>query len=102
MTSLIYGVALELLEIKPTCKDLINNMELRDFSMSMINISHRASTFYTNLSTRLDPKDDARVLIVHRALQTAIHDVQREVCYVKKGTIEKAKCIYVYEHQAGP
>ena len=94
MTHLTYAVDIDLMETKPTCRDL-NDMEIRNFSTSMIDISHRASTFYTSLSTRLDPADAARVLVVNRILQTAIHNVQREVCHVKKGTTEKAKCIYM-------
>ena len=34
MTSLTYNVAIKLLEIKPTCRDLINYMELRALAHS--------------------------------------------------------------------
>ena len=44
---------------------------------------------------RLDPADAARLLVVNRALQTAMHNIKRDVCLVKKGTTEKAKCIYL-------
>ena len=93
MTNLTYAVDIELMETKPTCRDL-NDMEIRNFSTSMIDISHRASTFYTSLSTRLDPADAAKLLVVNRTLQNAMQNIQRDVCLVKKGTTEKAKCIY--------
>ena len=49
MTNLTCAVAIELINQDPTSRDLINDMELRDFNTSMIDISQRASTAYTNM-----------------------------------------------------
>ena len=87
MTHLTYDVDIDLMETQPTCRDL-NDMEIRDFSTSMIEICHRASIFYTKLSTQLNPEDDAKVLLVHSDLQTAIHTIHEEVSHVRRGTIE--------------
>ena len=93
MLSLTYAVDIELLETRPTCRD-INDMEIRDFSTSMIDISHRASTFYTNLRTRMDPADAAKLLDDNNALHKAMQNIQRDSCLVKLGTTEMAKCNY--------
>ena len=77
MTHLTYDVDIDLMETQPTCRDL-NDMEIRDFSTSMIKICHRASIFYTKLSTRLDPEDDAKVLLVHKDLQVAMLTIQED------------------------
>ena len=59
MTHLAYDVDIDLMETQPTCRDL-KDMEIRDFSTSMIEICQRASTFYTKLSTKLNPEDETR------------------------------------------
>ena len=48
MTNLTYAVPVEIVNHYPTSKDLINDMEIRYFNMSMIDISQRASAIYTN------------------------------------------------------
>ena len=69
-------------------------MELRDFSTSMIDISHRASTFYTNLGTRMDPTQIVEILTANTKLQKATQDIQRDSNLMKLGTTETAKCNY--------
>ena len=93
MTSLTDAVATELLKTRPTCRDL-NDMELRDFTTSMIDISQRASTFYTNLGTRMDPTQVVEILTANTKLQKATQDIQGDYHFMKLGTPETAKCIY--------
>ena len=69
-------------------------MELRDFSTSMIDISQRASTSYTNLSTRMDPTQVVEILTTNTKLQKATQDIQRDSNLMKLGTTETAKCNY--------
>ena len=69
-------------------------MEIRDFTTSMIDISHRASTFYTNLSTQMDPTQAVKLLDANTKLQKATQDIQRDSNLMKLGTTETPKCNY--------
>ena len=48
MTNLTCDVAIKLINHDPTSRDLINDMELRDFNKSLIDISQRASAICTS------------------------------------------------------
>ena len=69
-------------------------MEIRDFSTSMFDIIRRASTFYTNLSTQMNPTDATKLLDANNTLQKAMQNIHRDSCLVKLGTTEMAKCNY--------
>ena len=90
MTSLTYNVAIELLELEPTCRDLINDMELRDFSAFMI--SHKASNLYIDLCTRMDRTQSTDIHTANLKLQVATQDMQQDADNTKLGTTEMAKC----------
>ena len=92
MTSLTYNVAIELLGIEPTSRDLINDMELRDFSTFMINIGHKASNLYINLCTRMNPTQATKIHKANLKLQKSTQDIQRDRDRTKLGTTEMAKC----------
>ena len=66
-------------------------MELRDFSTSMIDISHKASNLYTNLCTRMDPAQTTDIRTANLELQIAKQDIQRDADHTKLGTTEMAK-----------
>ena len=94
MKSLTYNVAIELLGIKPMCRDLINDVELKDFSTSMIDISHKASNLYIDLCTRMDPTQTTKIHTANLVLQIAIQDIQRDADHTKLGTTKMAKGNY--------
>ena len=78
MKNLTYNVASELLGIKPMCRDRSNDMELKEFSTSMIDIGHRASNHYTDLCSRVDPTHTANIHIANHELQVGTQDIQRD------------------------
>ena len=90
MTNLTYAVPVEIINHYPTSRDLINDMEIRDFNTSMIDISQRASAIYTNreiFGIRTDVRDCERlntwrdgnmedILAANTKLQKATQDLQ--------------------------
>ena len=55
MRELAYGVAIDLINIGPSNRDYINDVELDGLNASMIDIGHRASTNYKGQRIWKDP-----------------------------------------------
>ena len=72
MSELAHRVADNLLDIRPTCKDHINDIELKGFSTSMINIGHRTSVIYGNLCTR-EASIARASLVLNQTMETIQH-----------------------------
>ena len=86
MCNLAYEVAEDLIDIKPTCRNHINDTELTDFYTSMIDIGHKALATYKNLCTR-----ETSITRASLALTQAIRSVQHSKDIRKKGATKIAK-----------
>ena len=89
MSNLVDGVAEDLLDIDPGCRDHINDTELKDFSTSIINIGCRASTIYADLYTW-----NAPITKAGRGLHQAMETVQHGKDHRQRLATEIAKSIH--------
>ena len=90
MRGLTYEVAIDLLDIEPTCRDHINDAELKDFSTSMIDIGRRASAIYKDLCTK-----EASIASANLELLYARKAPHEGKDYRKQRAIGIAKCNHV-------
>ena len=87
MRGLLYGVAINLFNIRPSHRDHINDAELKDLNTSMIDIGHRASANYKGLCIWEDSITRANL-----ELQTAIKAIQEEKDRRQLGATQIANC----------